>query len=327
MSVSGSTASTQVEGGRRPILVTGSPRSGTTWVGRVIAASPLVGYIPEPFNLHCRPGRCAAHFPYWFFYICDENQEEYTQHIRRTIGFQYQVREELKATRTPYDVARMARDFSRFCVYRFQQRRALFRDPHAVLSAEWLARRFSADVVVLIRQPAAFVSSFKALGWEHPFDHFLKQPLLMRDYLHPFENEIRQFAEHRQDPVDQAILLWRLIHGVILRYRETHPEWTFARHRDLSLNPIGEFHRIFERVGLPYGTREEINTRHYCMAEANPGGYVWNDVVRNSAQNMNLWRARLTEEELARVREKCSDLAREFFTEDEMRDAGLIANA
>jgi Sulfotransferase family len=323
-SIIGSTSSIQTVGERRPILVTGSPRSGTTWVGRVIATSPSVGYIPEPFNLVCRPGRCAAHFPYWFYYICEENEDQYIQHIQRTLEFRYQMLEELKVTRTPYDVARMTRDLWRFQLYRFRGRRALLRDPHAVFSAEWLARRFSARVVVLIRHPAAFVSSFKSLRWEHPFDHFLKQPLLMRDYLQPFEDEIREFVKQKQDVVDQAILLWRLIHSVILRYRERHPEWTFARHRDLSSNPVGEFRKIFDRVGLAYGTREEINTRRYCMAEANPDGYVWNEVVRNSAQNLDLWRTRLTDEELSRIREKCFDLAHAFYTEDELLQIGLV---
>ena len=36
----------------RPILVTGSHLSGTTWVGRMIAVSPCVAYLHEPFNLN-----------------------------------------------------------------------------------------------------------------------------------------------------------------------------------------------------------------------------------------------------------------------------------
>jgi hypothetical protein len=233
------------------------------------------------------------------------------------------VFEELKVTRTPRDVARMVRDLSVFQSYRIQYRRPLMRDPQAVFSAEWLARRFFSDVVVLIRHPAAFVSSWKSRHWGHPFDHFLKQPLLMHDHLFPFEDEIRKFAEQKRDAVDQAILLWRLIHTNILRYQKTHPEWTFAKHRDLSLHSVDEFRRIFGRLDLPYGTREEIDTRHYCMAKARQEGYLWNDVVRNSEQNMDLWRSRLTERDLERVREKCFDLAREFYREEEMHDIGL----
>jgi hypothetical protein len=295
-------------------------------VGTVIAASPSVGCIHEPFNLVCRPGRCAAHFPYWFYYICEENEEQYFHHIERTLEFRYQAFEELKVTRTPRDMARMARDFSVFQFHRIRHHRPLMRDPQAFFSAEWLARRFSFDVVVLIRHPAAFVASFKSLRWEHPFDHFLKQPLLMRDHLYPFENEIREFAERKQDVVDQAILLWRLIHSTIIGYRDRHPEWIFRRHRDLSANPVKEFRDLYERLHLPYTAHEEKKILGYCMAEAKQG-YVWNSVVRNSAQNMSLWRSRLTDAELERVREKCYDLVQAFFSADEIQAIGLEPEA
>jgi len=56
------------------ILVTGSHRSGTTWVAKMIANSPSVGYIHEPFNPTIyRPGICAAKFR-GFTYISKENE-------------------------------------------------------------------------------------------------------------------------------------------------------------------------------------------------------------------------------------------------------------
>ena len=308
---------------RRPILVTGSHRSGTTWVGRVIGSSPSVGYIQEPFNILCRPGRCAARFPYWFYYVCEENEEQYLRQIERTIQFHYGLRDEIRAIRSSRDAARLVRDCWRFQFHRVGHHRPLLRDPFALMSAEWLARRFEFDVVVLIRHPAAFVASIKSLRWDHPFDHFLKQPYLMRDHLHSFEDEIREFSERKQNVVDQAILLWRLIHHVIVRYRERHPEWIFARHRNLSSDPVEQFRGIFQRLDLPYGPREEINTRHFCMAEANGNGYIWNDVVRNSANNLDRWRTVLTDEELERVREKCFDVAQKFYAAEELATVGL----
>jgi hypothetical protein len=149
----------------------------------------------------------------------------------------------------------------------------------------------------------------------------------MRDYLGPFEPELREFAERRQDSVDQAILLWRLIHSVIIGYRERHPEWTFARHRDLSSDPINEFRGVFGRLHLPYTAREETITRRYSMAEEKKSGYVWNDVVRDSVQNMSRWRTRLTDEELDRIREKCYLIAQAFYKPEEMPAIGLAQNA
>ena len=55
--------------GKKIILITGSPRSGTTWIGKMIASAPSVGYIHEPFNPAHNTGICAACIEDWFTYI------------------------------------------------------------------------------------------------------------------------------------------------------------------------------------------------------------------------------------------------------------------
>src|SRR5947209_3701161 len=82
---------------RKPILVTGSHRSGTTWVGKMLAATPSVGYIHEPFNLTHRPGICTAKFPYWFTYINEENESLYLEPLKNTLEFRFDIGAELPA--------------------------------------------------------------------------------------------------------------------------------------------------------------------------------------------------------------------------------------
>jgi hypothetical protein len=106
---------------------------------------------------------------------------------------------------------------------RWRGDRPLIEDPIALFSSEWLAERFDMHVVVVIRHPAAFVSSITRLGWRHPLAHFLEQPLLMRDVLAPFTDAIRGAARRTPDLVDEAALLWRIIHHAIARFRERHP--------------------------------------------------------------------------------------------------------
>ncbi len=52
-------------GSTAPVLLTGMPRSGTTWVGRVLTADPSVFEVYEPFNPENRRrlllGRPAGH--------------------------------------------------------------------------------------------------------------------------------------------------------------------------------------------------------------------------------------------------------------------------
>ena len=70
----------------RPVLVTGSHRSGTTWVAAVLSKSGEAKMVDEAFNLDYCPRRVVHHFPQWFQYICDDNETAYsadlTAHMR-----------------------------------------------------------------------------------------------------------------------------------------------------------------------------------------------------------------------------------------------------
>ena len=224
---------------QRPILVTGAHRSGTTWVGAMLALSPRIGLIHEPFSPITPPGISSAPFDRFFFYVTDENEGPYVEPLRAHARLP--LRPAVASSRRsagPRDAARAAQDFASFAISRARRARPLLKDPIAVFSSEWLASRFDAQVIALIRHPAAFASSVTRLGWTHDFALFLDQPLLLRDHLAPFEDEIRDYAAHERDAIDQAILLWRLIYSTVATFRERHPEWTFVRHEDLSRAPV-----------------------------------------------------------------------------------------
>ena len=131
---------------RRPILLTGSHRSGSTWVGLVLAAAPGVGYVDEPMNLSHRnqPGRadlagiCAARFETWFPYITEANAKDYESALQRTIEFGFHWPGALRAIRSPKDPFRIARAYARCVANAAAGRRALVKDPLAVFSAPWL---------------------------------------------------------------------------------------------------------------------------------------------------------------------------------------------
>ena len=233
---------------KNPILITGSHRSGSTWTGRMIAHASSVSYIHEPFNLHHRPGVCKAHFGYHFPYICTQNESPYVRDLEDCLNFKYHFLEELKTTKSLKDVVRSSLGYIRFTKSHILKRRPLVKDPTAVFSAKWLADRFNMDVVVLIRHPAAFAASLKKLKWSHPFDDFLQQPLLMEHHLYEYRSEIEEYSRTHKDIVDQAILLWNLIHHVILNYKKNEPNWIFIKHEDLSKRPVEEFRNIYNRL-------------------------------------------------------------------------------
>jgi hypothetical protein len=181
------------------------------------------------------------------------------------------------------------------------------KDPIALFSTEWLARTFDMDVLVLIRHPAAFAGSLKAANWPHPFDHFLRQPLLMDQHLAAYRSRIEEFTREPKDIIDQAILLWNLTHHMIRKYRKAHPDWMFVRHEDLSTDPVTGFKAIFDRLRVRFTAGIEGAIRVSSQSEnPNPGLY---DTVRDSKANIFSWRERLTEDEIRRIKQGTGEIA------------------
>lgn len=306
-------------GSRRPILVTGSHRSGSTWLGQMIGASDAVGYIHEPFNINRGPGICRSRFPYWFTYIPPGTGGEVADDFRRMLAFRYNYLAQLLRVRSWTDVRVLIRDGGRFLRFRTRRARPLVKDPMAVFSAEWIAETFDAQVVVVVRHPAAFASSIKLDGWAHPFSHFSNQPALIEEHLEPFRKEIDEFASEEHDILDQAALLWRLVHHTIAGYRSRHPDWLIVRHEDLSRDPIEGFGSLFEALDLPY-TESVQQTIRRSTSRSNPVDRDQNRHLfhtRDSRANVDNWRRRLSAAEVERIRTRVADVSPLFYGDDE----------
>ncbi len=302
----------------RPILVTGSHRSGTGWVSRVLSGSTSpVHYIWEPFSVLARPGICAAGFRVWFPYVCDDNEEAYLAAVRDTVALHYNLGAELRALRTPRDAGRMIRDLRSTRRAERIGARALLKDPIALFSSEWLVDRFDAQPVVLIRHPAAFASSIVRHGWRHPFGDFLAQPYLMRDRLASSEDEIRRFAQREQPLLEQAILLWNILHAEIARLGTARPGWIFRRHEDLGTRPMEGFADLYQRLELTDDGSLASVVEHYSGA-SNPADVRRpGDQRRDSQAGLTLWKQRLSPVQIARVREGTAEVAATFYDDDD----------
>jgi hypothetical protein len=294
----------------KPILVTGAHRSGSTWVGRMIASHWRVKYYSEPFN----PEHADCPTCVYFHYMTPEDEPRFIAYLKpafqlRSLGESGTSR--LKSHHTAWRLGKSACR-STFCRL---GGRPLFKDPMALLSAEWLAHRLGTETIVLIRHPAAFASSLKRLNWHFPFADFLGQTRLMEDHLEVFRGAIEQFAHNPPDIVDQSILLWRILHSVIQRYRSRHPDWRFVRHEDISVQPMEEFGKLFRALGLSFTPRVARTITEYTdgdnPAEAMEG--VVHQLKRDSRGNIWNWTHRLSRDEILRIRSGTEDVAQHFY--------------
>jgi hypothetical protein len=293
------------------VLVTGSPRSGTTWVGRVVAQAPGMYYLHEPFNIGARPCSCGTNFVHCFQYISAENEflwRDHLKHLMQSSPNRFNVHNALLRSFESRRIGPM-----RDLIKGIQATSIIVKDPLAVFSAEWLASTFDMQVVVVLRHPAAVASSYKRLQWAHNFEHFLNQPLLMSDHLHPFKAEIEEFARSKHQIVEQAALLWKLIHHLILHYQRIHPDWIYVRHEDLSYNPHDEYQLLFQRLSL--GMPD--TAKHFIENYSKPGYPAESDdpysIKLDSSKTSTAWRSRLSQTEIKSVYSRVGDIGRVFY--------------
>jgi hypothetical protein len=291
----------------RPIIVIGAHRSGTTWVGEMIALAPGIMYIHEPFNIDEPRIHPLKH---WFQYVCDESpqqeQMEIERYIRGLIDFNlHGISDEFKMIRGPRDLLRFAKNSAGKTYLR-----PLIKDPIAVMSIEWLAHRFNAGVVALIRHPAAFVASLKVKKWTHAFEYFTSQKKLM-EKLKPFSGQIELGINKPADIIEQGILLWNITYYMILEYEMKHPDWIFVRHEDLSLDPVNNYKSIYSKLGLHFSSGIEKKILQSTSSDKE------SRLMRNAKSNIHTWKNRLTEDEINRIKLGTAKISGHYYSEND----------
>jgi Sulfotransferase family len=336
-----------------PVLVTGMPRTATSWVGKMLEASGALVYVNEPLNPQHPPGRSPgvlrADVEHAFQYISEENERVWLPAFRDTVRLRFHPLAEVRRNHRPYDLLRAVKYTAGFGLGRLRGRRALLDDPYAVFAAPWLHRRVGCRVVVTVRDPVATVSSWRRLGWTPRLAELLAQPALVRDRLGRFAPELEAAlaagGDGRGDGVGQASLLWRVIYGTVAAYRREIDGLEVVRHEDLSADPVPAFRALYGRLGLPFGPGAEravlaatsagsggadaTGIRRLWAARPRPrpegprsgamrwslsGGGVSKTAARrlDSRANLQVWRERLTPEEVARIRDLTADVAGSF---------------
>ena len=126
----------------KPVLVTGAPRSGTTWVGRMLTIGPELYYVHEPFNplVKASAELYRLKVPYYFIHICEDNGAEFYPPAKRLLEGRYDWGHGLAGVRSPADLGSVARNLLASRKLRRNGGRPLSKDPIALMSAEWLTR-------------------------------------------------------------------------------------------------------------------------------------------------------------------------------------------
>ena len=260
--------------GTSTILVTGSARSGTTWLGKVLAAAPDVRYIHEPFNFKSPfPGSA---FRSRFSYEHLDPDDERLNDLEKTFCSRGRL---WCLKKKNIKLRRLFRAWAKELVHR-KTTSTVVKDPIAFLSAETLAKRFDIKVAVIIRRPETVIASHLRRGWD--FRNLATYVETMRSKDIWTDEQLDATLECENTPVDRLAHLWRLLALWRIRLEERHPDWEFVHYEDASMNPQDVFPGLCERLGLSYaGPREAFLEAMNRPSKSHRGQEAISDVARS----------------------------------------------
>jgi hypothetical protein len=305
------------------LLVTGLPRSGTSWVGKMLEGSGEVVYVNEPLNPQHPPGRSPgvldADVTHRFQYISPDDDDGWRRAFTDTLRLRYRWAAELRRNRSAYDLGRLLKYGSAFTAGRLRGRRALLDDPYALFSTAWLVREMGCTAVVLVRDPVSFVGSWRSLGWTIHFHELLEQPALVRDHLGPYADRMRALVGS-PDWLARSCLLWEAAYDVVDRAFRDLPGVHLVAYEELVRDPADRFADLYARVGLTWSDRaaDRVRAATTDRPGAAEGAMRWSlrgGLSRTAYRPMGrgtalqTYRERLTPDEVARVRELTADVA------------------
>jgi hypothetical protein len=309
---------------KKLILLTGLPRSGSTWVANTIGKSPSLNYISgEPLNPPFAELSFGLNLTDWYKYINDMQSEEFFNNLLNAFclkwdGQDTKRRLNLLIKNNSLNYKLYLRLIKHYYFY-YNSKINFIKDPALFFSAENLYQSLNCSIIILHRHPAAFIASMIRMNWDFDFGVFLKQKDLLNDYLLQFENEIR-FASlnvSQKGYLDRLILLWRIFnHQISLWKKKYSNQWIFILHENISINPMFEFQNIYKNLEIKLPTHFKVlfgSGNEKFSGEAKFDQV--HDLLRNSKEVVNLWKTRLTPDQIKKIQEQTSKESQDMYPE------------
>ena len=271
-----------------PILVTGPYRSGTSWVGAMLAPAGL-WHLHEPFNPN--RGLWGEELAYA---DAGAPRAALDAFVHRLVRGGHRGALRLPRSRRWYAPLRLLP---------IRPKRVLLKDPSAAFLSEYLVRRHGMQAVVLFRHPAAVASSLLGLGWPtgELVQRMLADEALMEGPLARMRTSMAEAAS-RRDALSAAVFHGCVAH-VLWWFSERNPEAMIRlSYEELCRDPEGGFRRLFQRLGLDRSDRS-ARVHGRLTAGAASGEYDPFGVVRASAAMPGTWPGRMRGSDLAVVRD------------------------
>lgn len=267
----------------QPILVTGVPRSGTTWLARLLAGSPgtaLAGR--EPMNPRGRQYALGGTLAGW------ARLTDLTPRQRRLLRLAYRGW-------NPWVYSRFG---TRQWAGPFPHTRLVVKDPFAMLSLPSVVRATGALPVLVYRHPGAVLASYRRMQWQPDLEELGAIVAAVRS-AGGGEQLPDLPARGETSPAEEMGLFWSVLHELALA-DAAQSGLVVVSHTELATGGVVAGETLATRLGLSWSPAmaEELSN------EA-PSAPVKSEQLHNfdraPAAVAEEWRAKLTSPETERI--------------------------
>jgi hypothetical protein len=254
-----------ISGFENAIILAGSGRSGTTWLGNIIAGDDIrilfepfdERHVPELKGLGLRP-----------YFDPGKEYSDWRPLIEKVLSG------ELK---NPW----IDQDAGRFNPER-DSGRILIKEIRANGMLAWISRNYGCKIAYLLRHPCSVIASRIQLKWDTHVEEYLEQDDFIKEYCPGLEKISREAKTAAQ----RHALMWCLENIVPLRQLSEY-HWITCKFEELAANPEWEAERILALLGLEFDEARK-------KAVHEPSRTSWGE---NPKRALGAWREQLSEKE------------------------------
>ena len=298
--------------GHQPILVTGAVRSGTTFVGKVLAETEGAIYVSEPFNIHNKKVYDTQWENQWT-YLTDSDKPAFYKKLCDVFKLEAVTKSPLSLNGVRAFLHDMALSFVGI------PERVIIKDPIALASTNFIHKHFNAKVVLCVRHPAGFVQSMQKLNWLADPNYFLNQPALVERYLSTIKYELEAFKHVTEPNLEVNALGWKAQNLIVKQLLDENPSYILLKHETLSNNPVETFEDLLNKLKLPFTSDLELFIRKHTHSN-NPEQTSTNQphtIKLNAKANSQGWKKKLTSHEISTIKAITEPVASYFYNETE----------
>ena len=299
------------------LLVVGVPRSGTTWVGTVLATALDTKLLDEPDNHFVAPYAFRAkrrlrqgEYPslrvgdeggdyerLWrFAFAVETRRRSHVFRARRRLSRQLLERAQPEhVTRTltgkqrPQALLRMAEGLAVAEQPRYAGRAIVVKSVYAGLSLEWLRASVAPRVVVVVRHPLSVLSSWLELDWDwvDAIDS-LAEPI-RKELAERYDAPV---PSHEWSKLERAAWLCGALTSALADIDEVPERRSVVSHEALCRTGASGFRALVADFGLSWNPQADR-----VVAELNRPGRAY-EVARVAEELENVWRTRLSPDQV-----------------------------